>query len=258
MINDHIASTQARRLHAAGEPAYRRLALSGRLSGRQFQLRASQALRAEARARQVRRLLHGRPYGGAQHAGRGAQAQPHGDLVRAVHAALGAVPGHRAYRPGRHRLDHLRRALSHRAPVRLARPSQRRPGRLEHRHHLEPGRGAQFRAGRAHGARRALSPRARVLRRGDRTLGLLGRRRLRARRRARHLCRSRQDARARPQGRIPLGARPAQHRAADPGLAGDRAGRRLGSRPPARGRDRGGSIHRAGKPGDRDVSSTPT
>ena len=40
---------------------------------------------------------------------------------------------------------------------------QRRPRRLEHRHHLQSGCGAQFRARRAHGARRALSPRARVL-----------------------------------------------------------------------------------------------
>ena len=39
---------------------------------------------------QVRRLLHGRPHGRAQHAARRAQAQPHGDLVRAVHAAVGA------------------------------------------------------------------------------------------------------------------------------------------------------------------------
>ncbi len=80
----------------------------------------------------------------------------------------------RAYRPRRHRLDHVRRALSHRAPLRLARPHQRRPRRLEHRHHLQSGRGAEFRPRRAHGARRALSPRARVLRRGDRACGTAG------------------------------------------------------------------------------------
>ena len=34
---------------------------------------------------------------------------------------------------------------------------------LEHRHHLQSGRGAEFRAGRSHGARRALQARARVL-----------------------------------------------------------------------------------------------
>ena len=51
-------------------------------------------------------------------------------------------------------------------------------------------------------------------------VGLLGRRRLHPRRRERHLLRSRQDAHAQPQGRIPLGEGPAQHRA-----AGRRAGR---------------------------------
>ena len=43
--------------------------------------------------------------------------------------------GHRADRPDRHRLDHLQRAVQPGPPVRLARPHQRRPGRLEHRHH---------------------------------------------------------------------------------------------------------------------------
>ena len=45
-------------------------------------------------------------------------------------------------------------------------------------------------------------------------------------------------ARARPPGRVPVGARPAQHRPADPGLAGHRPGRRVGRRPPARRRNR--------------------
>ena len=43
--------------------------------------------------------------------------------------------GDRAHRPDRHRLDHLQRAVQPGAPVRLARPHQRRPRRLEHRHH---------------------------------------------------------------------------------------------------------------------------
>ena len=38
------------------------------------------------------------------------------------------------HRARRDRLDHLQRALPHRPQVRLARPYQRRPGRLEHRH----------------------------------------------------------------------------------------------------------------------------
>ena len=40
-------------------------------------------------------------------------------------------------------------------------------------------------------------------------------------------------------------ARPAQYRAAGAGLAGDRAGRRLGIRPPARRRNGGSRVHRA-------------
>ena len=118
-------------------------------------------------------------------------------------------------------------ALPHRPPVRLARPHQRRARGLEHRHHLQPGRGAELRPRRAHGARRSLRPRARILRRRHRPVGQLGRRRLRARCRERHLRRPRQAARARPQGQILVGARAAQHRAARPGLAGDRAGRCL-------------------------------
>ena len=73
-----VASTPAGRIHAAGHHPHRRLALSRRLPGRELQLRAHQALRADARARQVRRLLHGRPPGRAEHADRRAQAQPHG------------------------------------------------------------------------------------------------------------------------------------------------------------------------------------
>ena len=45
-------------------------------------------------------------------------------------------------------------------------------------------------------------------------------------------------------GEVPLGARPAQHRAARAGLAGDRAGRRLRGRPAARGRDGRGGVRR--------------
>ena len=107
-----------------------------------------------------------------------------------------------------------------------------------------PGRGAEFRPRRPHGARRALRAGARVLRRGHRPVGQLRRRRLRPRRRKRHLLRSRQDARARPQGQVSLGARPAQHRPAGAGLAGDRAGRRLRRRPAARGRDRRAGVRR--------------
>ena len=221
------------------------MALSRRMAGHELQLRAYQRGDPEARGREVRRLLHGRSHGRAEHADGRAQTEPHRDLVRAVHAAVGAVAGDHAYRPGRHRLDHVRRALSHRPALRLARPYLRRPRRLEHRHHVQSRRGAELRPRRAHGARRALSPRARVLRRRHRAVGQLGRRRVHPRRRERHLLRSRQAAHAQPQGRIPLGQRPAQHRAAAAGLAGDRAGRRVGVRQAARGRNRGSGVHRA-------------
>ncbi len=81
-------------------------------------------------------------------------------------------------------------------------------------------------------------------RRRHRPVGFLGRRRLRARRRKRALLRSREAARARSQGPISLGARAAEHRPADPGLAGDRPGRRLRGGPPARRRDRRGGVRR--------------
>ena len=55
--------------------------------------------------------------------------------------------------------------------------------------------------------------RARVLRCRDRAMGQLRRRRLHPRCRERHLFRSRQDACARSQGRVSVGARSAQHRA---------------------------------------------
>ncbi len=46
-------------------------------------------------------------------------------------------------------------------------------------------------------------------------------------------------------GEYYVGARPAQYRAAGPGLAGDRTGRRFGIRPQARRRNRGSGVHRA-------------
>src|SRR5216683_3243349 len=113
IADDETTSTQARRLHAAGEHPYRRVALSRRLPGCKFQPRAPQALRADPGAGEVRRLLHGRPYGRAPHADRCVEAQPHGHVVRAVHAALRPVPGHGANRPRRHGVDDFRRALSH-------------------------------------------------------------------------------------------------------------------------------------------------
>ncbi len=70
--------------------------------------------------------------------------------------------------------------------------------------------------------------------------------------------RSGENARARSQGQISLRARPAQYRAADPGLAGDRAGRRVGVRPAACGRNRRSGVHRAERSCGRPANSMPT
>ncbi|CAA9253329.1 MAG: Nitrilotriacetate monooxygenase component A, partial [uncultured Craurococcus sp.] len=240
------ASVEARRLHAPGQHPYRRLALSRRLPGCQFQLRPLQALHPDAGARQVRRLLHGGPPGAAQHADRGAEAQPYRQQLRPADPAAGAGRGDGAYRPHRHGLDHLQRALPHRPQVRLARPYQRRQGRVEPRHHLQPRRGAEFRPGRAHGPWRALPARPRILRGRHRPLGRLGRRRADPRRGERHLLRPGPGEAAQPCGPRVQGARPAECRPSHPGLARRRPGRRLRGRPPDRRRDRRGRLRRRG------------
>ena len=75
-----------------------------------------------------------------------------------ITAAGGAGRRHRADRPDRHRLDDLHRAVQPRAAVRLARPHQRRPRRLEHRHHLAGRRRRATTAGPAGQPRRSLRP----------------------------------------------------------------------------------------------------
>ena len=214
----------------------------------QLQFRAYQAADPEAGGRQVRRLLHGRSSRRAEHAGQRAQAQPHRDLVRAVHAAVGAGRRHRTYRPDRDGIDHVRRALSRRPALCLARPHLGRARGLEYRHHLQSGCRAEFRARRPHGARRALQAGARILRRGDGPVGFLCRRRLRSRCRARALFRSGEDARAQSQGQISFRARAAQHRPPRPGLAADRAGRCIRGRQATRRRNRGSRVHRRRPP----------
>ncbi len=94
---------------------------------------------ADRRARQARLdLLRRRPRAVGQR-----QAQllrP----VRADHPAVGDRGGDRADRADRHRVHHLQRAVPPGPQVRLARPPQRRAGRLEHRHLRHRGRGAQL------------------------------------------------------------------------------------------------------------------
>ena len=121
-------------------------------------------------------------------------ARPLGAIHRqygAADADLRARRRHQAYRPRRHRLDQLQRALSRRPQVRLARLDQPRPRRLEPGHLGPGGRRLQFLPRRALRARRALRPRARVRRGRHRAVGLLGRRRLHPRQGERHLPRSR-------------------------------------------------------------------
>jgi hypothetical protein len=154
---------------------------------------------------------------------------------------------HAAHRADRHRLDHLRRAVPHRAPLRLARPPERGPRGLEHRDHLESRRGAELRPRGPHGARRALRPGARVPRRGDRPVGQLGRRRLRARRRQRPASSIRPSCMCWHHKGEHLSVRGPLHIARlGAGLAGDRAGRRLGGRAPARGRNGRADLRGAG------------
>ena len=76
--------------HAADQYSYRRLALSGRVSGCEFQFSASQAIRAKVGARQVRRLLHGRSSRRAQYADGGIETQRHRHFLRSADTAARA------------------------------------------------------------------------------------------------------------------------------------------------------------------------
>src|SRR4029077_6543117 len=83
----------SRRLHAAGQYSYRRLAISRGVAGYEFQFRAHQGIDPETGTREIRRLFHGRPHGGPKYADGRAQKKSYHDVVRAVHAALGALAG---------------------------------------------------------------------------------------------------------------------------------------------------------------------
>ena len=64
----------------------------------------------------------------------GERRAQHSRRLRAAHPAGRDRRGHRAHRPDRDRLHHLQRAVPPGPHVRLPRPHQRRPRRLEHRH----------------------------------------------------------------------------------------------------------------------------
>ena len=109
---------------------------------------------------------------------RGARPHGQGGEVRADDGAVRPGGRHPPPRPGRH-LDHdLQRALHAGPPVRLARPDQRRPRRLEPGHLEQRAGCAELQPRRAPRPCRPLRSRPRVRRRGQRPVGQLGRGRL--------------------------------------------------------------------------------
>jgi len=123
-------STQARRVHAAGQHSHRRVALSRRLAGRQFQFSPHiRELIRKLEAGKFDAFLHGRSSGGAEHAGQCAQTQPHRHPRSSRSRCCRPGGRDRPYRADRDRLDHLRRALSCRPPLCFAGPTSRAAAR---------------------------------------------------------------------------------------------------------------------------------
>ena len=165
------------------------------------------------------------------------QARADGDARRARH-------GDEPDRPGRDRDHDLQRALQHRPPLRLDRPYQRRPRRLEPGDVADRGRVGEFRLRRAPGACRALRARRRILRGRHRPVGQLGRRRPAARQAERRLHGPRQGPLPRPRRQALQGQGTAQHHPLAAGLAGGGAGGLVRGRPRARGAHRRRGVHR--------------
>ena len=232
----------ARRLRPDARPSRRRLAASGRRRRRLAQSRTDEAHRGDRRARQVRHVLPGRRL---CHGLRRASFDHR--QVRAADAALGAGHGHEPAGPRRHGLDHLRRALSDRPLLRLARPSVGRPRGLERRDH----RLCQVRRGvrpPASAACRALCH-GRGVRRGlPHPVGQLGRRRLHRRQEGGRLRAAGQPARARLQGKVLHRRRRPERAALAAGPSGADPGRLLGSRASAGVAHRRRRVHRAERP----------
>ena len=232
------SAVAAGRVHAPGQHSYGVVALSRRVPGRQFQ--------SETPIRFAQKLERGRfdAWFMADHLAvlnmpmAALEAQRDGDLVRSADLAAGAGDDDRASGADRDRLDDVRAALSvarrfasldhisgGRAGWNLVTTSNPDAalnfGLTEHMEH-----GERYRRARE------------FLRCRHRAVGQLGRGRFRPRCRDRPLFRSRPDACARSPGRIPVGARAAEYRAAGAGLAGHRAGRGVRCRTAARRRDR--------------------
>ncbi len=169
----------SRGLRARDRSTCRRLAPSqgARRSG--CQLRPGGRGGANRRARQVRPAVPGR-FCRRQSVGQCRRAWPHGQggEVRAHDDPVGAGGGDQASRPRRDLDHHLQRALYAGPPVRLARPDQRRPRRLESRHLQQRIRCAQLQPRGAPVAFRSLRAGDRVRRCRERPVGQLGRGRL--------------------------------------------------------------------------------
>ncbi len=158
----------------------RGVAASGILGRRQHGTAARRARDADRRARAAR---HGLPRRWRRHplqrrAGGRAVAHLQERAVRTADAAERAGDGDAACRPRGDGIDHLQRALSHRAEIRLARPHQRRARGVERGDQRDRHGGAEFRPGRRAAQDRPLRPRRRVRRGGQGLVGVLGGRRL--------------------------------------------------------------------------------
>ena len=149
------------------------------------------------------------------------------------------------------RVHDVLRALQPGPAVRIARPPQQRPRRLEHRDHGRSECGPELRPRGAPGARRPLRAGRRVPRGGHQAVGQLGGRGAGRRRRERALRRHRPDPLDRPRRTALLRRRTAQHRPLAAGPAGLRAGRVVGGRAGVRRALGRGDLHRAPDPGER-------
>lgn len=151
--------------------------------------------------------------------------------ARSARRRVGAGARHRTHRADLHGVHDVQRSVFPRAPLPVARSDERRQGGLERGHHLQSGRGREFRPGGVAERGRALRPRGRVHRRDDQAVGKLGRARARRRCGERRVRRSRAGP-AHRSSRPALRHRRAAERAAQPaGAAAARAGRRVRSRP---------------------------
>ncbi len=244
--SEATSNDASRGLRARDRSTCRRLAPSQGPRRSRCQLRPGGRGGADRRARQVRPAVPGR-HRRRQPVGQRRRARPHGQgrEVRADDDSVGAGRGDQASRPGRDLDHHLQRALYARPPVRLARPDQRRPRRLEPRHLQQRIRCAELQPRGAPVACRPLRAGDRVRRRRERPVGQLGRGCLHPRQGIGRLLRSLEGSSAEPQGQALPGARPAQCRALAAGPAGAGAGRRVGHRPRCRRAARRTGLHGA-------------